>query len=113
MDMPDPLADRTFFSVLAQWPREVRPFTIEWPLIETEPEALEAVQQNDHAALVFRHDPDSARWDVSEDIARLWLRQIVDRGDNPLDGPLPEFISRHLTSDDIDKLLPAFLHAAE
>lgn len=111
----DALRDETYFTVFAQWSSEVRLFSVEWEIIGTEREALEAVQQNDHAALVFRSDPDIPRKDVSEDIARLWARQIIDRGYDPTRDVLPEFISRHLTADDIGALSPAFhlLHAAE
>jgi hypothetical protein len=110
----EPLGDQTYFTVFARWPREVRLFSVEWELIETEAEALEAVKHTYNAALVFRHDPDVPRKDVSEDIARAWLSQIIGRGFDPGRDRLPEFIRQHLSADDVVAMMPVYpLHAAE
>jgi hypothetical protein len=74
----DALNDKTFFRVFARWPREVRFFSIEWELIETEAEALAVVKETENAVLVFRNDPDVPR------TARLRvIRFDQSHGDEP------------------------------
>lgn len=92
----DSIGNETFYTVLCRWPREIRLFTIESTTIENDAEALEAVKQNDNAAAVFRHDYDIPRKDVSEDIARLWLDEMIDGGFNPEEDNLPPFIEAHI-----------------
>jgi hypothetical protein len=95
----DDLENKTFFTVWARWPGQTRLFSVEWEMIETEAEAVAVLRENRHAVVVFRHDPDVPRRDVSEDVARQWLRERADRGYDH--SALPDFIARHLTSDDI------------
>ena len=75
------MAER-IYTVFARWPREVRLFTVEWEMIENEAEALKAVKETENAVLVIRNDPDIPRTNVSEDIARIWLRELMERGDD-------------------------------
>lgn len=91
----------TFFTVFARWPDEVRLFSIEWEMIETTAEALAAVRQNPRAVCVFRHDPDGPHRDVSEDIARAWLDELIAAGFDAEEDTLPTFIGEHLTSAEI------------
>lgn len=100
----DAIADQTYFTLLARWPGEIRLFTVEHPLIENEQEALEAVKRNDHAAFVFRNDPDAPRRDVSEDIARAWLTEWIKDGNSPEDDEMPEFVARHISHDEAVRL---------
>lgn len=103
---------KTFFSIWARWPGQVRLFSIEWEMIETEAEVVTVLRENRHAVVVFRHDPDVPRRDVSEDVARRWLRERVASGYDPPD--LPEFIAEHLSSDDIAIITHStWSHAAE
>jgi hypothetical protein len=95
------LEDATYFTIFARWPDEIRLLSIEWEMIETEAEALAALRQNERAVLVLRSDPDCPRRDVSEDIARAWLEELVAAGFNPAQDRLPAFIGEYLTEDDI------------
>ena len=95
------LEDATYFTIFARWPDEVRLLSIEWEMIETEAEALAALRQNERAILVLRSDPDCPRRDVSEDIARAWLEELLASGFNPDQDRLPAFIGEYLTKDDI------------
>ncbi len=101
------MADRTefttFYTVLARWPHEVRLMSIEWEVIESEKEALEAVKQNDHSILVFRNDPDVPRRDVSEDIAWKWLRELITEGFSPEEDDMPSFIAELIKIEDAIK----------
>ena len=47
--------------------------------------------------------PFNAREDVSEDIARLWLRKLMAGGINYDLSELPQFILQHLSEDEIVK----------
>jgi hypothetical protein len=99
------LEETTYFTVFARWPDEVRLLSIEWKMIQTPAEALAAVRQNRQAVLVFRCDPDVPRRDVSEDIARAWLDELLDAGFNPNQDMIPAFIGEHVTRDDIAGLM--------
>jgi hypothetical protein len=98
---PLAIENQTYFTLFARWPREIRLMSIEWEKIHTEAEALEAVKQLDHVVQVWRNDPDVARCDVSEDVARTYLDQWIERGGNPEEDDVPEFIGEHLTTDEI------------
>jgi hypothetical protein len=67
---PDIFGNTTFFTVWARWPGQLRLASIEWDMIETEDEAIAVLRENPRAVVVFRHDSDVSRRDVSEDIAR-------------------------------------------
>jgi hypothetical protein len=90
------LENASYFTIFTRWPDEIRLLSIEWEMIETPQEALEAVRQNANAVLVFRHDPDTPRRDVSEDIARAWLEELRAKGFDSTDDTLPAFIATHL-----------------
>jgi hypothetical protein len=97
----DALNDNTYFTLFARWPGEVRLFTVEWELIQTEAEALSAVKETENAVLVFRNDPDVPRADVSEDIARLFVKDLLARGFNLEAIDFPSFVLEHLSPADI------------
>jgi hypothetical protein len=101
------LEDATYFTIFARWPDEIRLLSIEWEMIETEAEALAALRQNERAVLVLRSDPDCPRRDVSEDIARAWLDELLAAGFDPGQDRLPSFIREYLTEDDIETNRPA------
>ncbi len=107
----DALGDKTYFTIFARWPREVRLFSIEWALIETEVEALAVLKETENAVLVFRNDPDVPRTDVSEDLARTWLHELNARGISLSGNDLPSFIREHLSEDEIAQ--NNWAHAAE
>jgi hypothetical protein len=65
--------------------------------------AVERVKQNDWARVVIRCTPHS-RADISEDIARDWLKELVADGWTAEDA-LPRFIGRHLSNDDIEAFI--------
>ena len=90
------LENASYFTVFTRWPDEIRLLSIEWEMIETLGEALAAVRQNERAVLVFRHDPDVPRRDVSEDIARAWLAELEAQGLDTGQDALPAFIRQHL-----------------
>lgn len=95
------LENATYFTIFARWPDEIRLLSIEWEMIETETEALAALRQNERAVLVLRSDPDCPRRDVSEDIARAWLEELLASGFNPAQDTLPAYIREYLTENDI------------
>jgi hypothetical protein len=99
----DPLDGRSFYTVLARWRGEVRPFTVEHVLIQTEDEAIDVLTEHPNAFLVLRHDPDIARQDVSEDIARQWLDRLRASGYGP-DDTVPQFIGLFLTDEEINRV---------
>lgn len=102
--MVDPLNNETFYTIFVRWHGEVRPFTVENAMIETEAEVIDALVQNPNAFVVFRHDFDSPRRDVSEDIARLWLAKLKERGVDPRTDTLPAFIGLYLDEDEIERV---------
>jgi hypothetical protein len=102
--MPDVFGEKTFFTIWVRWRGEIRPFTVEHAMIETEEEVIDAIVQNPSVFAVYRHDHDTPREDVSEDIARLWLARL-DRQGYTADDTLPSFIGLHLTNDDIEGVL--------
>lgn len=84
-----------FYTLLARWPGEIRLFTVEHEMLESEDEVIAALPQHPHVALVFRHDDDAPRRDVTEDIAiRLYLRWIEQH--DPVREPLPRFIADNI-----------------
>jgi hypothetical protein len=95
------LSTETFYTVWVRWPGETRLQSIEREMIESEDEAISVLREIPAVAVVFvfRHDPDVPRRDVSEDLARRWLRERTNRGYDPV--TLPDFIAQHLSSDDI------------
>lgn len=97
----DAIADQTYFTLFARWPNEVGLMTVEWSMIQTMAEALEAVKQNERTVLVFRNDPDVPRRDVSEDLARIWLKELWVHGFDPAEESVPAFIGEHLTDDEV------------
>jgi hypothetical protein len=100
----DPLNGLTFFTLLARWRGEVRPFTVEHSLIQTEDEVIDALLEHPNAFVVWRHDSDVPRQDVSEDIARRWLDRLRASGHGP-DDMLPAFIGQFLTDEEINREL--------
>jgi hypothetical protein len=90
------LENASYFTVFTRWPDEIRLLSIEWEMIASPAEALAAVRQNERAVLVFRHDPDVPRRDVSEDIARAWLAELEAQGLDAGQDALPAFIHQHL-----------------
>lgn len=95
-------SNKSFYTIWARWPGHDRLFSVEWEMIETEAEVITVLRENRRAVLVFRHDPDVPRRDVSEDMALLWLRERVARGYDQTD--LPEFIAENLSSDAIARV---------
>ena len=95
----DTIANATFYTILVRWPREVRLFTHEGPMLESEAEVLAALDQlSGEVACIFRHDYDIPRKDVTEDIARAAYRKLIDAGHTPSDS-FPVFIMEHAPSD--------------
>jgi hypothetical protein len=99
--MEDPLASTTFYTILVQWRDEVRPFTVESQLLQTEDEVITTLEENPNAIAVYRHDPDVPRQEVSEDIALRWLAQLYERHFDPGEDTLPRFIGNFLNDDQI------------
>jgi hypothetical protein len=107
MPYADPLDNQTFYTILVEWRGEIRPYTIEAKLLETEDDVIEALAENPNAIAVYRHEFDTPRRDVSEDIAERWWDQLRRRGYSAGD-TLPAFIGRFLDEAD----LQASMHTA-
>lgn len=97
----DTLGNASYFTLLARWPGEIRLFTVEGPMLQTEAEVIEALEQNERAVLVYRHDPDAPRRDVSEDIARRWVSEL-ETGIDGLPDYLPAFIRAHVPENALE-----------
>jgi hypothetical protein len=96
----DPLNNETFYTILVEWRGEIRPFTVEAKLLETEDEVIEALAEHPNAIAVYRHEFDTPRRDVSEDIAQRWWEKLKQRG-VMADDTLPRFIGRFLSDDEL------------
>jgi hypothetical protein len=90
------LENATFFTLFARWPDEIRLFSIEWEMIESQAEALATLRQNARVVFVLRHDPDVPPRDVSQDLARAWLEELRAHGFDAEQDALPGFIAEHL-----------------
>jgi hypothetical protein len=77
---------------------ENRPHTIEWAIPNTEAEAIAALKEFDNAVEVIRFDADTGARDVSEDLALIWLDELIRRdGFDPETDEMPSFIRRHVS----------------
>jgi hypothetical protein len=91
----DALGPTAFYTLLARWPGEIRLFTIEHEMLENEEEVIAALPQHPHVALVFRHDDDAPRRDVTEDIAIRLYHDWIEAHD-PAREALPRFIADNI-----------------
>jgi len=92
----------TFYTIWCRWPGEIRLFTVEAPEIHNDAEALAELKQHENAVRVFRHDSDVPRRDVSEDLALLWLGELIAGGIDP-EANLPRFIAEHVSADQANR----------
>ncbi len=91
----DALGNVSFYTLLARWPDEIRLFTVEHELLENEDEVIAALDQHPHVALIFRHDDDAPRRDVTEDIAIRLYHDWCARHDLRAES-LPPFIADNI-----------------
>ncbi len=85
----------TFYTLLARWPDEIRLFTVEHEMLESEDAVIAALPQHPQVAHIFRHDDDAPRRDVTEDIAvRLYHDWI--KSHDPSRETLPAFIAENI-----------------
>ncbi len=91
----DALGNVSFFTLLARWPDEIRLFTVEHEMLEKEDDVIAALDQHPNVALIFRHDNDAPRRDVTEDIAIRLYRHWCKAHD-PAREPLPRFIAENI-----------------
>ena len=91
----DAIGNATFYTLLARWPDEIRLFTIEHEMLEDEAAVIAALDQHPHVALIFRHDEDGPRRDVTQDIA-LRLYDDWAREHDVARETLPRFIADNI-----------------
>ena len=97
----DALGNVTFYTLLARWPGEIRLFTVEHPLLESEDDVIAALPEHPRVTRIFRHDDDTPRRDVTGDIAlRLYhdWTQSHDLERETLPGFIADNIPAHLYS---------------
>jgi hypothetical protein len=98
------LANATFYLVwLRPTKGETKPWQPEWPLMSTEADVLECIEDHDRYPVqcVLRIDPGCAPVEVSEDIAILAKDKWLADGHDIETDPLPSFVMDHLpTSED-------------
>ena len=95
----DAIGNATFYTVHVRDRTKIRPFFPESEVPETLEETLAIVQELDgQVAVVFRHDCDIPRKDVTEDIARLWHGKLIADGHGPHDA-WPDFLMEHAPTD--------------
>lgn len=99
----DTLANQTTFTIWARHPGQIRLWSVEAPMLQTMAEALEELKQHDRAVMVTQSDPDVPAKDVSEDLARAWLKELWAHGFDPTEENVPAFVGEHLTNDEIER----------
>ena len=63
----DVLGNKTFYTILTKWTDGLE--TIEWKTLWSREDVIEAVYNHDRVAIIFQHDYDVPRRDITEDIA--------------------------------------------
>jgi hypothetical protein len=97
----DALGNVTFYTLLARWPDEIRLFTVEHPLLESEEDVIAALPEFPRVTRIFRHDDDVPRRDVTSDIAMRLYHDWMENHD-PACEALPAFVADNV---------PAYLYS--